>query len=230
LNRGQRQGFANAAAQGQGAQWMGAHQNVANKIQNRVQAGSPQEARLQGMIGTGQIQPRSPSMGPFGQQPPAPSFNMPGMQPQPMPGRPPEPMGGMIGGNMGPQKPWQQVAGTPGQEQPMGWGGGGMYGGTHDLGSSLQSQMGFGGGPVQQQRTMGGAGGGMYGGGGPNPYGNPQQGGGGMNPYLNAQRPGGGSYQQFSPQMQNILSARMGGQKNPNQPSTDYSQMPGMTR
>jgi hypothetical protein len=58
LNPGQRQGWMNAAQQGQGAQWLGEHQNVGRRVQNRVQPGSAQETRLQNFVATGRPQSR----------------------------------------------------------------------------------------------------------------------------------------------------------------------------
>lgn len=56
LNAGQRAAWQQAAQSGQGAQWLGEHERIAQRVQNRVEAGSPQEARLQRFIGTGQSQ------------------------------------------------------------------------------------------------------------------------------------------------------------------------------
>jgi hypothetical protein len=56
LNPHQRANFQEAAQAGQGASYLGEHQNLAKRVQNRVQAGSPQEAKLQQFIATGQAQ------------------------------------------------------------------------------------------------------------------------------------------------------------------------------
>jgi hypothetical protein len=56
LNAGQRASWQAAAQSGQGAQWLGEHRNVAQRVQNQVQAGSPQEQKLQQFIATGQAQ------------------------------------------------------------------------------------------------------------------------------------------------------------------------------
>ena len=56
LNARQRARFQAAAQAGQGAQYLGEHQQLANRVQNRIQAGSPAETRLQNFIATGQSQ------------------------------------------------------------------------------------------------------------------------------------------------------------------------------
>jgi hypothetical protein len=63
LNEQQRARFQAAAQAGQGATYLGQHQQLARRVQNRIQAGSPQEARLQQFVATGQ--PQRPMATPY---------------------------------------------------------------------------------------------------------------------------------------------------------------------
>jgi hypothetical protein len=80
LGANQRRNFLQAAQQGQGAQFLGTHPAIANRVQTRMQPGSAQEARMQRMIGTGQLQQR-----------PGQASQPPGPVPQPATAAPPPP-------------------------------------------------------------------------------------------------------------------------------------------
>jgi hypothetical protein len=123
------------------------------------------------------------------------------IQPQQMPGRPPmqqmpqQPMGGMPGGNMGPQ-PMQQMPTAAQNNMGMQRLGDFMRGGGQMGNRNL-------GGPDQMNQLLAGA--------GNNPLsGQMQQMGGGAH-FGNAGPMPQMQAQQFSPQMMNILQARMGG-------------------
>jgi hypothetical protein len=213
LNPRQRARFQTAAQAGQGAQFAG--ERLGQRIQNRVQAGSPREARLQNFIATGQSQRPGAAPAPPG---PAPTWaGRAPLTPQPpvgglggpvgiggplgnMAGR----MGGGFGGMMqeiggGGATPWGNPPAGIGTELPQS-----PYAGMsrEQLMANMPGQGGTIGytSPRQQQWNAAFAeqqgGGGMPGGG----FGGMAQGfgGGGM--------PGG-----LSPQMQQVLQARYGG-------------------
>jgi len=56
LNQGQRAGWQAAAQRGQGAQWLGEHGKIAQRVNQQIQAGSPAETRLQNFLATGASQ------------------------------------------------------------------------------------------------------------------------------------------------------------------------------
>jgi translation initiation factor IF-2 len=224
LNPRQRARFQTAAQAGQGAQFAGQQPGIARRIQNRVQAGSPQEARLQNFIATGQSQrpgaaPAPPGPAPMTPQPPVGGLGGPvgiGGPLGNMAGRMGGGFGGMmqgIGGGMANLDPNAIAANPQGFQdwlqrgQAAGaFGGGGMPGGGG--GGMAQGFAGRGMGSftpeeISQAREGGFAGQAMQRGGGGMPgggFGGMAQGfgGGGM--------PGG-----LSPQMQQVLQSRYGG-------------------
>jgi hypothetical protein len=179
LNPRQRARFQTAAQAGQGAQFAG--ERLGQRIQNRVQAGSPREARLQNFIATGQSQRpgAAPAPGPMG---PAP------MTPQP-------PVGG-LGGPVGIGGPLGNMAGR------MGGGFGGMMQGIGggmanlDPNAIAANPQGF------QDWLQRGQAAGAFGGGGMPGGLSPQ-----MQQVLEARGMGGG----FGPTMQGIGGYGMGG-------------------
>jgi hypothetical protein len=175
----QRGAFQQAAQAGQGAQFVGTNPLLARRVANRVQVGSPQEARLQNFIGTGVPQ------GPTPQPRPLPPFPAGGVSPGALPGviggnmadrmTPPGPGPGTING----MSPADFQAANPqlyapgglfgpsmGPQPMQGWGGGRGGGGAGGAGM-------FGGFAPPMQNILGarfpGYGGGMMGGGMPNP-------------------------------------------------------------
>jgi len=149
----QRGAFQQAALQGQGANFVGTNPWLANRIQNRVAPGSPQEQRIQNFLGTGQIQrpartPPNQTPGAFTPQPPAgpQPWNEsvpPGTTPQ-IPGGPPA--GGWSGDNAA-QQPGLGGGGGGGGLGGMQSRLGAMYGGfSPQMQNVLQARYGGGGG------------------------------------------------------------------------------------
>jgi hypothetical protein len=57
LRPGQRRGFQEAARTGRGAEWLGEHEKIARRVEQRIRPGSERERELQEFVGTG-ISPR----------------------------------------------------------------------------------------------------------------------------------------------------------------------------